>query len=92
MQLKHKILGYLASNILKTFGLTIKWELVGSTNEDLLPWLNTDPMIIAYWHGQQLAFPFNHITKKIKSFRGVRDLYSLSSNHGDGKNCCLCNE
>ncbi len=80
-RLTETIIGAFAGFLLKTVHSTIKWEVAGN-KEELIKLYSKEPIIIAFWHGEQLCTPacwpriFKHTP-----YEG----YTLISKHKDGR-------
>lgn len=78
---KAVLLGTLEAIVLKVIHATLKLEIVHETPETER-WSEKDPLILSFWHGQQLVIPLTYL-EGAKGKR--RPIFALISEHGDGR-------
>lgn len=79
--LKTELIGFIGARLLGAFSASLRWKRLGFNH---LPekWQAQDPVIICFWHGDQLLMPWFFLYK-----RPDKDIkcHSLISQHADGR-------
>jgi lysophospholipid acyltransferase (LPLAT)-like uncharacterized protein len=78
-------LGRLGAYVLRGLQATIHWQKEGLDVEGV-PWAFADPLIVAFWHGDQLMAPWAYLSPQPPT-RGMprRRARVLISEHSDGR-------
>ena len=77
------ILGKTASLLMHAIRATLKWESEGLRDQNGVHWSCGKPVIIAFWHSQQLLMPW--IFREGRGEPGHEPVYAMVSQHGDGR-------
>lgn len=81
-----KILGFLASVVLRFLSRTLTWKIEGMSTEQE-HWSAGTPVILTFWHGEQLLMPWSYLRGSKRDRKPIRALISL---HGDGRIAAEC--
>ena len=81
--LNQKLLAFCAAHFLKTIKVTLRWQQCGLYDDENRHWSEGEPVILAFWHGQQLMMPWIYRRRGI--LRDSKVIYALVSEHGDGR-------
>jgi lysophospholipid acyltransferase (LPLAT)-like uncharacterized protein len=79
--LKTSLIGWAVSILLRGIALTLRWNKTGLYQDDQ-HWSEGEPVILAFWHGDQLFMPWSYFSPKSSKKRSIKALVSL---HGDGR-------
>ncbi|MCO6430425.1 MAG: lysophospholipid acyltransferase family protein [Deltaproteobacteria bacterium] len=77
-----KAAGYLLSTALRAINATLRWKKVGLVS-DGKHWTEGSPVIMVFWHGDQLMMPWVYNPDHKPNAR--KDIYALISRHNDGR-------
>ena len=73
------ILGKTASLLMHAIRATLKWESEGLRDQNGVHWSCGKPVIIAFWHSQQLLMPW--IFREGRGEPGHEPVYAMVSQH-----------
>lgn len=80
-RIKIGFVGYFGALVLRIVNATIRWQVVFD-DQHTTRWTEGPPVILAFWHGQQLLMPW--IYRDFLS-DSARPIYVLISQHTDGR-------
>lgn len=78
----HQLIGYILSLILRCINCTLRWEKTG-LERDGKHWSTGEPVILVFWHGDQLLMPWSYLTSN--NATAQRPIKALVSLHADGR-------
>lgn len=81
---RNNLLGFLISKITKSLRCTLRWEQEGVINPQNQHWSEGEPVILAFWHSQQVCMPYVYDVEHCPA-RNRKPLFALASNHRDGQ-------
>ena len=77
------ILGKSTALLMHAIRCTLTWHSEGLEDDNGLHWSCGTPVILAFWHSQQLLMPW--IFREALKREGQQPIYALVSKHGDGR-------
>ncbi|MBN8548703.1 MAG: lysophospholipid acyltransferase family protein [Deltaproteobacteria bacterium] len=77
-----KVAGVLGAMLLRGIDAFSRWDIRG-TLKDALIWKTKQPVLVVFWHGQQLYMP--GLYRRTGRYRGSAGMFALASQHRDGR-------
>lgn len=81
--IKQSLIGWSGALLLRALRYSLRWRAQGLYPNPPKHWAEEEPVILAFWHSQQLLMPWVYIG--LHRRRKKRYLYALASIHNDGR-------